>query len=39
MSRRQADAFDDKLELKKFGFKHARAIDNGILSREYQPIS
>jgi len=31
--------FDDNRELKKFGLKHARAIDNGILILEYQPIS
>jgi len=31
--------FDDNRELKKFGLKHSRAIDNGILILEYQPIS
>ncbi len=31
--------FDDNRELKKFGLKQARAIDNGILILEYQPIS
>jgi dihydrofolate reductase len=30
--------FDDNRELKKFGLKHARAIDNGVLILEYQPI-
>ncbi|MES2005341.1 MAG: dihydrofolate reductase family protein [Bacteroidota bacterium] len=30
--------FDDNLELKKFGLKHARAIDNGVLILEYLPI-
>jgi dihydrofolate reductase len=30
--------FDDNRELKKFGLKHARAIDNGALILEYQPI-
>jgi dihydrofolate reductase len=31
--------FDDKLELKKFELKHSRAMDNGVLILEYQPIS
>jgi dihydrofolate reductase len=31
--------FDDSRELKKFGLKHSRAIDNGVLILEYQPIS
>jgi dihydrofolate reductase len=30
--------FDDKLELKKFSLKHSRAVDNGVLILEYQPI-
>jgi dihydrofolate reductase len=30
--------FDDNRELKKFALKHSRAIDNGILILEYQPI-
>jgi dihydrofolate reductase len=30
--------FDDNRELKKFGLKHARTIDNGVLILEYQPI-
>jgi dihydrofolate reductase len=30
--------FDDTRESKKFGLKHSRAIDNGILTLEYQPI-
>ena len=30
--------FDDSRELKKFGLKHSRATDNGILILEYQPI-
>jgi dihydrofolate reductase len=30
--------FDDKLELKKFGLKHSRAFDNGVLILEYQAI-
>jgi dihydrofolate reductase len=30
--------FDDNRELKKFGLKHSRAIDNGVLILEYQPI-
>jgi dihydrofolate reductase len=30
--------FDDKLELKKFGLKHSRAVGNGVLILEYQPI-
>jgi hypothetical protein len=33
-----AGLFDDNLELKKFGLKQARAIDNGVLILEYQPI-
>jgi dihydrofolate reductase len=31
--------FDDNRELKKFGLKHLRAIDNGVLILEYQPVS
>jgi dihydrofolate reductase len=31
--------FDDNLEVKKFRLKHSRAIDNGVLILEYQPIS
>ena len=31
--------FDDNLELKKFGLKHSRAVDNGVLILEYLPIS
>jgi dihydrofolate reductase len=31
--------FDDNLELKKFGLKHSRAFDNGVLILEYQLIS
>ncbi len=31
--------FDDNLELKKFGLKNSRALDNGVLILEYQPIS
>jgi dihydrofolate reductase len=31
--------FDDNRELKQFGLKHSRAVDNGILILEYQPIS
>ncbi|HEY9715935.1 MAG TPA: dihydrofolate reductase family protein [Trichormus sp.] len=31
--------FDDNRELKKFKLKQSRAIDNGILILEYQPIS
>jgi dihydrofolate reductase len=31
--------FDDNRELKKFGLKHSRAIDDGILILEYLPIS
>jgi dihydrofolate reductase len=31
--------FDDNRELKKFGLKHSRAVDNGVLILEYQPIS
>jgi dihydrofolate reductase len=31
--------FDDNRELKKFGLKHSRTIDNGVLILEYQPIS
>ncbi|HZY37849.1 MAG TPA: dihydrofolate reductase family protein [Mucilaginibacter sp.] len=30
--------FDDNLELKKFGLKHSRIFDNGVLMLEYQPI-
>lgn len=30
--------FDDSRELKKFGLKQARALDNGVLILEYQPI-
>ena len=30
--------FDDNRELKKFGLKHSRAIDNGVLILEYRPI-
>jgi dihydrofolate reductase len=30
--------FDDSRELKKFGLKHSRATDNGVLILEYQPI-
>jgi len=30
--------FDDNLELKKFSLKHSRAIDNGMLILEYQPV-
>jgi dihydrofolate reductase len=30
--------FDDKRGLKKFGLKHSRALDNGVLIHEYQPI-
>ena len=30
--------FDDGRELKKFGLKHSRATDNGILILEYEPI-
>jgi dihydrofolate reductase len=30
--------FDDNLELKKFGLKHSRAFDNGVILLEYQPI-
>ena len=30
--------FDDNRELKKFGLKHSRATDNGVLILEYQPI-
>ena len=30
--------FDDNRELKKFGLKHSRATENGILLLEYQPI-
>ncbi len=29
--------FDDNRELKKFGLKHSRVTDNGILILEYQP--
>ena len=31
--------FDDNRELKKFGLKYSRAMDNGVLILEYQPIS
>ena len=31
--------FDDDRGLKKFGLKHSRALDNGVLILEYQPIS
>lgn len=30
--------FDDSRELKKFALKHSRAIDNGVLILEYQPV-
>ena len=30
--------FDDNREFKKFGLKHSRAFDNGVLLLEYQPI-
>ena len=30
--------FDDSRELKKFGLKHSRAIDNGVLILEFQPV-
>ena len=30
--------FDDNRELKKFGLKHSRVTDNGILILEYQPV-
>jgi len=30
--------FDDHRELKKFGLKHSRAFENGVLILEYQPI-
>jgi dihydrofolate reductase len=30
--------FDDNREFKKFGLKHSRTIDNGVLILEYQPI-
>jgi dihydrofolate reductase len=30
--------FDDNLELKKFGLKQSRALDNGVLILEYSPI-
>jgi dihydrofolate reductase len=30
--------FDDNLELKKFGLKQARVLDDGILILEYQPL-
>jgi dihydrofolate reductase len=30
--------FDDSRELKKFGLKHSKAIDNGVLILEYQPV-
>ena len=31
--------FDDNRELKKFGLRHSRAMDNGVLILEYQPVS
>jgi dihydrofolate reductase len=31
--------FDDNRELKKFRLKHSRAMDNGVLILEYQPVS
>jgi len=31
--------FDDNRELKKFRLKHSRAIDNGVLILEYQPLA
>jgi dihydrofolate reductase len=31
--------FDDNRELKKFRLKHSRAVDNGVLILEYQPIT
>jgi dihydrofolate reductase len=31
--------FDDNRVLKKFGLKHSRVIDNGVLILEYRPIS
>ncbi len=31
--------FDDKRELNKFGLKHSRVFDNGVLILEYLPIS
>ncbi len=30
--------FDDNLEMKKFELKHSRAIENGVLILEFQPI-
>lgn len=30
--------FDDNRELKKFGLKHSRATENGVLLLEYQPM-
>jgi dihydrofolate reductase len=30
--------FDDNRELKKFGLKHSRALDNGVLILAYQPV-
>ncbi|RBL94211.1 dihydrofolate reductase family protein [Chitinophaga flava] len=30
--------FDDNLELKNFALKYARAVDNGVLILEYQPV-
>jgi dihydrofolate reductase len=30
--------FDDKRELKKFGLKYSRVVDNGTLILEYQPM-
>jgi dihydrofolate reductase len=31
--------FDDNRTLKKFGLKHSRAINNGVLMLEYQPLA
>lgn len=31
--------FDDNRELKKFALKHSRAVEDGILILEYQPVS
>jgi dihydrofolate reductase len=30
--------FDDHRELKKFGLKHSRALENGVLILEYQQV-
>jgi dihydrofolate reductase len=30
--------FDDNRELKKFGLKHSRTLDNGVLILEYLPV-